>query len=111
MNPKSANYAIAAFLAIGALCSSQPAEAKKKKKTELPKTELSQEAKDSVAFHKKLKDASVTRGMFNTYLDNKGKLYFEIPDSVLGKTYMLVNRVNSLSQTNDWVAGQVGWPR
>lgn len=45
--------------------------------------------------------------MFNTYLDNKGKLYFEIPDSVLGKTYMLVNRVNSLSQTNDWVAGQV----
>ena len=107
MNPKSANYAIAAFLAIGALCSSQPAEAKKKKKTELPKTELSQEAKDSVAFHKKLKDASVTRGMFNTYLDNKGKLYFEIPDSVLGKTYMLVNRVNSLSQTNDWVAGQV----
>ena len=54
MNPKSANYAIAAFLAIGALCSSQPAEAKKKKKTELPKTELSQEAKDSVAFHKKV---------------------------------------------------------
>lgn len=36
MNPKSANYAIAAFLAIGALCSSQPAEAKKKKKNGTP---------------------------------------------------------------------------
>ncbi len=96
-------------MAIGALCSSSTCRGKEEeKKTELPKTELSQEAKDSsVAFHKKLKDASVTRGMFNTYLDNKGKLYFEIPDSVLGKTYMLVNRVNSLSQTNDWVAGQV----
>lgn len=106
MNPKSANYAIAAFLAIGALCSSQPAEAKKKKKRNSPRQSFRKRQK--TAWHSiKRQDASVTRGMFNTYLDNKGKLYFEIPDSVLGKTYMLVNRVNSLSQTNDWVAGQV----
>ncbi len=107
MNLRSANYAIVAVLALGALCSSQPADAKKKKKSDLPKTELSGAAKDSVEFYKKLKDATVTKGMFNTYLDKKGKLFFEIPDSILDKTFMLVNRVNSLSQTSDWVAGQV----
>lgn len=107
MKLKSVKYATVACLAIGALCSSQPADAKKKKKIELPKTELSGAAKDSADFHKKIRDAVVTRGVFNTYLDKKGKLYFEIPDSVLDKTFMLVNRVNSISQTNDWVAGQV----
>lgn len=107
MKLKSVKYAVVSCLTIGALFSSQPADGKKKKKIELPKTELSGAAKDSVDFHKKLKDAVVTRGVFNTYLDKKGKLYFEIPDSVLDKTFMLVNRVNSLSQTNDWVAGQV----
>lgn len=107
MKLKAVKYATVACLAIGALCPSQPAYAKKKKKIELPKTELSGAAKDSADFHKKIKDAVVTRGVFNTYLDKKGKLYFEIPDSVLDKTYMLVNRVNSISQTNDWVAGQV----
>lgn len=107
MKLKSVKYAAVACLTIGALCSSQPASGKKKKKIELPKTELSGAAKDSADFHKKLKDAVVTRGVFNTYLDKKGKLYFEIPDSVLDKTFMLVNRVNSLSHTNDWVAGQV----
>ncbi len=107
MTLKSVNYAIVATLALGALCVAQPADAKKKKKSELPKVELSAAAKDSIEFHKKLKDATVAKGMFNTYIDKKGKLFFEIPDSILGKTYMLVNRVNSLSQTNDWVAGQV----
>lgn len=97
---------IGAIAVTGALA---PADlyAKKKKKVELPKVELSQAAKDSVAFRKKLKDTTVSHGLFNTYLDKKGKLYFELPDSVLGKEMMLVNRVNSLSQTNDWVAGQV----
>lgn len=97
---------VGAIAATGALA---PADlsAKKKKKVELPKVELSQAAKDSVAFRKKLKGATVSRGLFNTYLDKKGKLYFELPESVFGKEMMLVNRVNSLSQTNDWVAGQV----
>lgn len=81
--------------------------AAKKKKAELPKLELKGAAKDSADFHKKIKDAKLAKGMFNTYLDKKGKLWFEIPDSVLGKTYMLVNRINSLSRTSDWVAGQM----
>ncbi|MBD5280812.1 MAG: zinc-dependent metalloprotease [Bacteroides sp.] len=100
--------ALASAVALGCLCCTQPAFSKKKKKIALPtKTELSGAAKDSADFHKKIKDAVVARGMFNTYLDKKGKLYFEIPDSILNKTFLLVNRVNSVSQTNDWVAGQV----
>lgn len=79
----------------------------KKKKIELPKVELKGAAKDSADFQKKLKDTKVTKGLFNTYIDPKGKLFFEIPDSAFNKTYLLVNRVNSLSQTNDWVAGQM----
>lgn len=64
-------------------------------------------SKDSTDFRKKLGDCTVSKGMFTTYLDKKGKLLFEIPDSALNHTYMLVNRVNSLSQTNDYVAGQM----
>lgn len=99
---------LAAIGAVIALGLTTPADlSAKKKKAELPKIELSQAAKDSVAFRKKLKEAAVSNGLFNTYFDKKGKLYFEIPDSVLGKEMMLVNRINSLSQTTDWVAGQV----
>lgn len=107
MNLRFVPLAASVLLMAGALVFPTDISAKKKKKGELPKIELKGAAKDSVEFHKKLKDAKVAKGMFNTYLDKKGKLWFEIPDSVLGKTYMLVNRVNSLSQTTDWVAGQV----
>lgn len=107
MKLKSVEYAAAVLLTVGVMCNPQPSSAKKKKKIELPKTELSGAAKDSVDFHKKLKDAAVSHGVLNTWLDKKGKLYLEVPDSVLGKAFMLVNRVNSISQTADWVAGQV----
>ena len=107
MNLRYVPFAASVLLVAGGLVFPTDLSAKKKKKTELPKIELKGAAKDSVEFHKKLKDAKVAKGMFNTYLDKKGKLWFEIPDSILGKTYMLVNRVNSLSQTTDWVAGQV----
>ena len=107
MNLRYVPFAASVLLLAGGLVFPTDLSVKKKKKTELPKIELKGAAKDSVEFHKKLKDAKVAKGMFNTYLDKKGKLWFEIPDSILGKTYMLVNRVNSLSQTTDWVAGQV----
>ncbi len=104
----NSTIAVVSIVAIGSLCCTQPAFSKKKKKiAALPKVELTGAAKDSADFHKKIKDATVAHGMFNTYLDKKGKLYFEVPDSILDKTFLLVNRVNSISQTNDWVAGQV----
>ncbi|MDE6431756.1 MAG: DUF5117 domain-containing protein [Duncaniella sp.] len=81
--------------------------AKKKKVAALPKIELKGAAKDSADFMKNLKDARVCKGMFNTYFDKKNKLWFELPDSVFDHTYLLVNRVNSLSTTKDYVAGQM----
>ena len=88
---------------VGAPCA---ASAKKKAK-ELPKIELKGAAKDSANFKKTLVDAKEFKGMFNAYLDKKGKLTFELPDSAFNHTYLLVNRVNSLSQTRDWVSGQM----
>lgn len=64
-------------------------------------------SKDSTDFKKTLKDAQVYKGMFNAYLDKKGKLTFEIPDSAFNHTYLLVNRIKGLSRTDDYVAGQM----
>lgn len=79
----------------------------KKKAAALPKVELKGAAKDSADFHKTLDEAKVYKGMFNAYMDKKGKLTFELPDSAFSHIYLLVNRVNSLSQTDDYVAGQM----
>ncbi len=102
-------YPLAAILLLsaGSIAFPTDSSAKRKKKTELPKLELKGAAKDSADFYKKIKDAKISKGLFNTYLDNKGKLFLEIPDSALNHTYLLANRVNSLSQTTDWVAGQM----
>lgn len=81
--------------------------AKKKKTAPLPKVELKGAAKDSADFHKNLDESTAYKGMFNAYVDKKGKLMFEIPDSAFAHTYLLVNRVNSLSRTDDYVAGQM----
>ncbi|MCM1518631.1 MAG: zinc-dependent metalloprotease [Pseudoflavonifractor sp.] len=94
------------ILLLSVTAATVPASAKKKAKT-LPKIELKGEAKDSADFRKKLTDAKAFNGMFNAYLDKKGKLTFELPDSAFDHTYLLVNRVNSLSQTKDYVAGQM----
>ena len=101
-------YPIVAIIFLTVVSSISPEDiSAKKKKPELPKVELSGAAKDSAEFYKKLKDTKVSKGLFNAYLDKKGKLYLEIPDSLLKHTYLLANRVNSLSQTTDWVAGQM----
>lgn len=82
--------------------------AKKKKKDEAkPKIELKGAAKDSADFHKTLADAKSYKGMFNAYVDKKGKLMIELPDSAFNHTYLLVNRVKSVSQTTDYVSGQM----
>lgn len=79
----------------------------KKKAAALPKVELKGAAKDSADFHKTLDEAKVYKGMFNAYMDKKGKLTFELPDSAFAHTYLLVNRVNSLSQT--MITSPVRW--
>ncbi len=65
--------------------------------------------KDTVAaIDKIVKDAEKQVGLFTTYfLPKSNKLYFELPDSVFGKLYMLSNRISSTSNTQDFVAGQL----
>lgn len=78
----------------------------KKKKNAL----LSALKTDSVnADYKKVtKGAKLTKGLFTVIWNSKdGKLYFEIPDDMFGETFMLSNRVEQTSNTEDFVAGQM----
>lgn len=81
----------------------------KKKKTSLPALKT-----DSLGsgYNKIAKGAKKYKGMFTLLWNAKeGKLYFEIPDTLFGKTFMLANRVAQTSNTRDYVAGQmVGSP-
>lgn len=65
--------------------------------------------KDSTSkLDKAVKEAVKQTGLFNTYYNGKtGKLYFEIPEAAFSRTYMLANRVSSISLTKDYVAGQM----
>ena len=94
------------MLATLAVC--QPTEAKRKSKKN--KNAITALVKDSVnADYKKVtKNAAVQKGLFTTlYNAKEGKLYFEIPDSAFGRTYILANRVAATSNTRDFVAGQI----
>lgn len=94
------------MLATLAVC--QPTEAKRKSKKN--KNAIAALVKDSVnADYKKVtKNAAVQKGLFTTlYNAKEGKLYFEIPDSAFGRTYILANRVAATSNTRDFVAGQI----
>lgn len=45
--------------------------------------------------------------MIDAYLKKDGTLFFALPDSIFNHTYMLVSRVNGISNTGDLVAGQM----
>ena len=102
---KSSCYILAVGLA-AALLVSTDVDAKKKQ----PKVDLSALKADSVNSEvKKLKkDATVRKGFFNTYFNEKtGKLYLEIPDSAYSRMYMLGSRITGTSDGQDYVAGQM----
>ncbi len=86
----------------------QPFTSYAKKKQ--PKLDLTSLKGDSVnADVKKIKkDAVVGRGLFTTYFNDKtGKLYFEIPDSIYTRMFLLGSRVTATSDDQDFVAGQM----
>ena len=78
-----------------------------KKKKEVKK-ELTQAQKDSVELNKHIGEAKESyKGMFDFFIDKEGKLTMLIPDSAFNETYLLVSRVNSISNTSELVAGQM----
>lgn len=102
------NIIRAVIVAVAIILPTLPMQAKKKKKDEVkPKVELTGAAKDSAEFAKAIADSKAYKGLFNAYLDKKGKLLLEIPDSAFAHDYMLVNRIKSVSITSDYVAGQM----
>ena len=54
-----------------------------------------------------LADAEAHKGMIDAYLKKDGTLLFSLPDEAFNHTYMLVSRVNGISNTDDLVAGQM----
>lgn len=84
------------------------AEAKRKKKESKTPVEIVKKDSVSADYKKVTKDAVRQEGLFTTlYNAKEGKLYFEMPDSVFSKSYILANRIAATSNTRDFVAGQM----
>lgn len=102
---------ICIFLLLAGLLSPHPTLAKKKdKKKEDVLKSLTDKPKETGGiedYKKAIKGATVGKGMFLTYLNKEGKLYFELPDSVFARDYILSNRIARTSNTHDYVAGQM----
>ncbi len=78
------------------------------RKKSVPAKELTQAEKDSVELKKLIGEAKESyKGMFDCFVDQEGKLSMLIPDSAFNDTYLLVSRVNGISDTGDLVAGQM----
>ncbi|MBR2378401.1 MAG: DUF5118 domain-containing protein, partial [Bacteroidaceae bacterium] len=66
-------------------------EKKKKEKTEQVATP------PETPYSKIIKDCQKQEGLFTTYLNDKNELFFEIPDSLLGRDYLISNRMAATS--------------
>lgn len=108
---KYRNHLILALLLLSLPFHAEGKPADRKKKTQKAKTELTRELtkeqQDSVKFQKDLAEAESHKGMINAYLKKDGTLLFSLPDEAFNHTYMLVSRVNGISNTGDLVAGQM----
>lgn len=54
-----------------------------------------------------VREATVTDGLVRTILTKDDRLYFEVPDSVMGQLLLISNRISSTSNNKDFVAGQM----
>ena len=96
------------LLLLSALAICPTTEARRKDKKN--KAAMAALVKDTVnADYKKIsKNAATQKGLFTTlYNAKEGKLYFEIPDSAFNHIYILANRVAAISNTQEYVAGQI----
>ena len=80
--------------------------APKKKEKKKGKTEQV-ETPPETAYSKLIKECQKQEGLFTTYLNDKNELYFEIPDSLLGRDYLISNRLAATSDPTKIVAGQM----
>ena len=92
-----------------ALIVAAPSSVYARKKKEKTASLTSMLKKDSLsAYNDIVKDATLNQGLFNVYFNEKsGKVYFEIPREAYSRTYMLASRISAISDTRDYVAGQM----
>lgn len=92
-----------------ALIVAAPSSVYARKKKEKTVSLTSVLKKDSLsAYNDIVKDATLSKGLFNVYFNEKsGKVYFEIPREAYSRTYMLASRISAISDTRDYVAGQM----
>ena len=85
-----------------------PANAKKKDKKAASALSLALKKDSLSAYNDIVKEATVSKGLFNVYFNEKtGKLYFELPKEAFSRTYMLSSRIAAISDTRDYVAGEM----
>ena len=58
-------------------------------------------------YEQTVKGTTKQSGFMDVHLTGKQKLYFAIPDSILGRDLLLISRVAATSNTKEWVASQV----
>lgn len=81
-------------------------EALKEKLAEKSGDDKEEKKEEKKSYEDLLKDFTTQKGMFN--LHTKGtQLYFEIPDSLMGREFILSSRVSATSNNKEIVAGQM----
>ena len=81
-------------------------EALKEKLSEKAKDAKEEKKEEKKSYQDLLKDFETQKGVFQ--LHTKGtKLYFEIPDALLGREFLLASRVSATSNNKEIVAGQM----
>lgn len=94
------------LIAIISLSGSVAEAAPKKKEKKKGKTEQV-ETPPETPYSKLIKGCKKQEGLFTTYLNDKNELFFEIPDSLLERDYLISNRLAATSDPTKTVAGQM----
>lgn len=84
------------------------AKRKKSKNKDIATLSLLKKDSTNKDLEKVKKDATVLRGMFTLYFNEKtGKLYFSLPEEAFTKSYLLSSRISATSDGQDYVAGEM----
>lgn len=94
---------IAVMCCAGATAEAAPKKKEKKKKGKTEQVETPPET----PYIKLTKGCKKQEGLFTTFLNDKNELFFEIPDSLLNRDYLLSNRMAATSNPAQTVAGQM----
>lgn len=88
-------FRLAIYLAVALYSSGVYAQKKEDDKANKEKTEKSDSSKKVKKIDELIKKGSYNKGMFNT-IQVKTDVYFEIPDSLMGRQFLVVNKISQV---------------